>query len=154
MFSTDNRRRDGGPGLGYSTSSKRRNPDKLVTLTAESAGWDAGNYAVIKLNDQQIRVQQNENGHYRGLHIVALDPERGEVLAAQAFDTYVSSALFDQFISRGIPQGTIILAACKDECVSKLSDRGRQFFADMGSEEIWNLAYRSGFSFVGTYGRR
>ena len=74
------------------------------------------------------------------------------VEAAKVFDTYKTSDAFDEFISKALPEGRIIAAACKDECVSKLSQKGKQWFANMGSKEIWNLGYREAFSFTGISG--
>lgn len=34
-----------------------------------------------------------------------------------------------------------------------LSDAAKQWFADLGSSEIWKLEYRCGFTFIGTSGR-
>ena len=49
---------------------------------------------------------------------------------------------FDTFITRPIPLGHIIVAACQDECVSSLSLQGKQWFAKMGSNEIFNVEDR------------
>lgn len=53
-----------------------------------------------------------------------------------------------------LKDGYIVVAACQDECVTNLSDASKQFFADMGSTEIWNLKYREGFAFIGIKGRK
>ena len=66
-------------------------------------------------------MEENEEGHYRGLHIVIINPKTGIVENAKVFDTYKSSDEFDDFISSGIPYGYIIVAACKDECSRRLS---------------------------------
>lgn len=62
---------------------------------------------------------------------------------ARIFDTYDEGEEFDQFIDEcKVPEGFIIVAASQDECVTNLSGKGKQWFADMGSKEIWNLEYR------------
>lgn len=81
----------------------------------------------------------NENDHHRGFHIVVLDPTDGEIIAAKVFDTYSSSEGLDWFLRDGIPHGYIVIAACKDDGARHLSERGKQWFANMGSTEIWNL---------------
>ena len=68
------------------------------------------------------------------------------------FDTYKSSVLFDKFIKRTIPEGYIVIAACKDDCVTELSEEGKKWFEDMGSKLIRDLTYRCGFAFIGTSG--
>ena len=46
-----------------------------------------------------------------------------------------------------------MVAACKDECVTNLTDVSKKWFADLGSEEIWNLKYRDAFCFIGKKGK-
>ena len=41
----------------------------------------------------------------------------GRVEVARSFDTYKSSKSLDNFIARVIPNGYIVVAACKDECI-------------------------------------
>ena len=72
---------------------------------------------------------------------------------AKAFDTYKDSGMFDQFIKESIPTGHIIVAACKDDCMAKLSLEGRKWFQNLGSKQIWNVQYRCGFVFIGAAGR-
>ena len=45
------------------------------------------------------------------------------------------------------------VAVCEDDCVTALSEPCKQWFADMGSKEIWKLTYRNGFAFIGVSGR-
>ena len=51
-----------------------------------------------------------------------------------------------------IPDGHVIVAACKDDCMYRLSQDVKAWFARMGSKEVWNLEYRQGFSFIGVNG--
>ena len=60
---------------------------------------------------------------------------------ARVFDTYTSSEGFEKFIDRGLPEGRIIVAACKDECANGLSEKSRQWFQEMGSAEVVSLGY-------------
>ena len=98
-------------------------------------------------------VEKNRSDHYRGLHVVIIHPFNGRVEEAKVFDTYAESEGFDAFVSRGIPEGRIVVAACKDDCTRKLSQAGKLWFASMGSKEIWNLEYRCGFVFIGASGQ-
>ena len=43
-----------------------------------------------------------------------------------------------------VEDGDIIVAACKDDCVNKLSFKAKKFFYSMMSDksEIWDLRYR------------
>jgi len=101
-----------------------------------------------------VHVHPNENHDYRGLHVVVFNPKSGSVETAKAFDTYKSSAALENFIGQHIPEGFIIAAACMDDCVSNLSKNAKQWFANMGSKEIWNVGYRQGFTFIGVAGRK
>ena len=58
------------------------------------------------------------------------------------------------FIYNAIPKGFIVIAACMDDCVTQLSNKSKCWFADMGSQEIWNLGYRQGFAFIGIMGEK
>ena len=86
------------------------------------------------------------------MHIVVLNPADKDGWA-QVFDTYARSEELDDFITKQIPEGHIIIAACKDECTTKLSQAGRRWFSDLGSTQISNLKYRQGFAFIGIIGR-
>ena len=50
--------------------------------------------------------------------------------------------------------GYIVVAACKDECVTKLSLKAKYWFKEMGSTEIMDLRYREGFAFIGVLGAK
>ena len=84
--------------------------------------------------------------------MVVLDPASGKVELAKAFDTYESSVELDKVIPN-IPESSIIIAACQDDCVSNLSQTGKNLFRRMGSQQIDNLGYRQGFSFIGSPGK-
>ena len=100
-----------------------------------------------------MHFEKNESGHFRGLHIVVVNPSKARVELAKVFDTYKTADGFDDFIASDIPEGHIVVAACKDDCASNLSPKARQWFVEMGSKEIVNLEYRQGFAFIGTMGR-
>ena len=70
-------------------------------------------------------MEKNENGHSRGLHIVVINTFNGRVETAKVFDTYKGSQEFDKFIRDDILEGFIVVAACKDDCVSNLSEEGK-----------------------------
>ena len=80
-----------------------------------------------------MEVRRNEHFHYRGLHVVVINPANGKVVTARAFDTYQWRRSFDDFIAEEIPNGHIVVAACKDDCITNMSQAGKQWFADMGS---------------------
>ena len=120
-------------------------------IQASSAGFNAGDSAEIIVNDVKVEFQPNEQNHYRGLHVAQLDPTNGKVIMARVFDTHSTSQGLEAFI-KTVPVGHIVVAACKDECASNLSQTARQWFVSMGSQEISRLQYREGFVFIGTNG--
>lgn len=114
----------------------------VILVQALSAGFHAGNYAKITINNKPIDLQRNSSGHYRGLHVVCINPRTGEHEFAMVFDTYNYPMNFDSFIARGIPEGYIIVIACKDDCITKLSHGAKRWLTALGSKEIAKLAYR------------
>ena len=123
-----------------------------LLIQATSAGFESGNAATIVINHVPITLQNNENGHDRGLHIVLVNPADAKVEFAKVFDTHESSQHLDNFIATGVPDGHIVVAACKDECFTNISESAKKWFTDMGSKEINNLKYREGFAFIGING--
>ena len=68
---------------------------------------------------------------------------------AKVFDTYKTSDDLEDFIDFDVKKGSIVIVACKDDCVTKMSDQVKQWFSDMGSKYIKNLQYRQSFVFIG-----
>ena len=132
--------------------------ESLIFIQAQSAGFDGGNLARITINGTSVNIEKNVNGNYRGLHLAIINPFNGNVESAQVFDTYKSSEQLDEFIevpaNQAISEGFIIVAACKDDCVTHLSQKAKSWFADMGSKEIHNLKYRQAFAFIGVSGKK
>ena len=64
-----------------------------------SAGFDAGCFARITLDDFPVDIQKNENNHYRGFHIVIMNAETGQIVHKRVFDTYKSSDSFEAFLA-------------------------------------------------------
>lgn len=75
----------------------------------------------MKINNQKVAVLKNENNDFRGVHIYLINPENGLVVVAKVFDTYKSPDYFDGLISQKIPEGYIVVAACKDDMITSLS---------------------------------
>ena len=99
--------------------------DIMYTITASSGGLYGSDFADISINNKKVEVESNQNGHFRGIHIVIINQDNGKIELAKVFDTYESSDDFDKFIDSGIPKGHIIVAACKDECVKNMSLKGK-----------------------------
>ena len=94
---------------------------KTLVISATSAGKNDGDLAKITINNVPVKLKPNRNGNYKGLHLVTVNAQTGKIKSAQVFET--SSSEFETFIeNEGVPTGDIIVIACKDECVSNLSD--------------------------------
>lgn len=71
-------------------------------------------------------VAMNESKNLRGLHIVIINPDTGEIERAKAFDTYKSSRMIMEFMTEMFElryRGYIIAAACMDDCAKQLDHR-------------------------------
>ena len=71
----------------------------VYVIKANSSGFNGSNKAEITINDVPVAMGNNENNTDRGMHIVLIDPDSGDVECARIFDTYESSVEFDKFIS-------------------------------------------------------
>lgn len=121
-------------------------------VTVSSNGYNRGNSAEISIDGTPIKMDKNENGHDRGLHVVSINELTGIVEHAKVFDTHKSSKVFETFIKNqlNIPPGRIVVAACKDDFMTQLSKRGKRWFSSqMGSDQIYNINYKCGFVFIG-----
>ena len=129
-------------------------PVDTYVINVESCGFDSGNKATIKINDQIMEINENENKHHRGLHIILINGEDGTIDHAKAYDTYESSRKLEEFIDSPLARtkGHIVVAACKDECSQQLSHKVEDWFISMGAEEIVNLYYRLSYVFIGILG--
>ena len=109
----------------------------MLVVQVTSAGFDDKNQdASVCINREQVEIKVNENGNLRGLHIVVASPDDGAVVKAQAYDTHESSEELEKFISEEMAYGSIVVAACQDECSKNLSEKVKEWFQRMGSKEI------------------
>lgn len=130
------------------------NDHKSIWVTASSSGFNGSNHARITVNDVDLVLPFNITGNHRGFHIAIINNKTG-TLQGRVFDTYDSAAEFEKFLSdeSNCPEGHFVVAACKDDCAQRLSKKCKQWFKDMGSQEIDNVEYREGFAFIGVLGR-
>ena len=72
--------------------------------------------ANITLNGEKVVCEPNENKHYRGLHIVIVNPSTMKSEFAKVFDTYKDSSDLEVFVQSYNTSNKIVVAACRDEC--------------------------------------
>ena len=136
------------------TSADSQSAKNVLVISAKSSGYSTGNSTQIRINEEAVLMEANENNHHRGLHVVVVNPATGKPEHARVFDTYHTSDNLDQFISgTELPDGSIVVVACQDDCTNNLSATAKRWLTDMGSAEFWNLGYRCGYAFIGTVGR-
>ena len=133
-------------------------PIHPMTVQVASCGWNYdndGGWAAIRVNELSLNIPKNENQNYRGLHLAVVDPKTSKAIIKECFDTYSSSTKLEEFIASDlVPDGFIVAAACRDDCVKSLSETTKKWFESMGSDIISDLKYREGFSFIGVKGQQ
>lgn len=67
-------------------------------VQAVSAGFEAGNFAKIIIDNKPVKLPKNENGHHRGLHLVVMNSSNGQVEFCKVFDTFKSSSALEEFL--------------------------------------------------------
>ena len=125
----------------------------VMVVQVQSAGYKGGNFAKITINDLPVEIlgDNNQNPSQWGLHVVLINNTNGIVEAAKSFDTYEHSRVINAFITNDIPDGWIVCAACKDECIMNLSKKAKDWLVKMGSKEIYQTRQGCGFAFIGVY---
>lgn len=117
----------------------------VLKVVVESAGIRSGNQCHINVFEKQ------ESKNSRGMNMVVIDPQSGDVTLARTFDTFERSGPMEAELVK-IPAGHIIAVGIKDEGTRKLSGKVKQFFKDMGSKEIDQIKYRYSWAFIGING--
>ena len=120
----------------------------VMVVRATSAGFEAGNMAEILINNVPVVCEANENGHDRGLHLVVINSLTGAVVTARVFDSHHSGRALRDYVeaAKKLPDGHIVVVACKDDCVSSLPAAAELWLAELGSKEVWKLAWRQGYA--------
>ena len=58
--------------------------------------------AEISIDGTAVKMLKNESNHYRGLHLVIIDPDSGKVVTNQVYDTYKSSDALEAVILKNM----------------------------------------------------
>ena len=116
-------------------------------LHVRSAGQPYGNSASIALNQVELAANQ------RGYNLVALAPD-GRVVATAAFDTYYepkAAARLAAFVG-GLPQGTLVAGAVRDEASHRLTEEAVAALRTLGVAGDLRGHFRDSHAFVGVKG--
>jgi hypothetical protein len=90
----------------------------------------------------------------RGYNLTALDPRSGRILEQRGFDTWANTYeadLLADFVA-GLPEGTIVLAAARDDASRFLDDRAVAALASLGSAVDLRQMPGSGHALIGVKG--
>ena len=119
-----------------------------VSLVVRSAGQETGDFAHIYV----AGVDRSPNR--RGYNLVALSPADGRVLAAAAFDTHADAAASRRLAEwvRGLPPGTVVAAAIRDEASLNLGSEAVDAFRALGSAADLRGRFRWGHALIGVTG--
>lgn len=126
-----------------------------ITIKAESAGSNLGNFARITLNDSEIAF-----GNYtRGLNVAVFDETTGQILTTTSFDTFIrdNARSFASFIE-SLPTGRIVAIAVKDDAMANLLKEQEvrnlvvKAFLSIGSLKFFNLKFRGSGALIGQKG--
>ncbi|MFN8535465.1 MAG: interleukin-like EMT inducer domain-containing protein [Dehalococcoidia bacterium] len=119
-----------------------------VDLRVESAGLAAGNRAHILVDGHQVARDR------RGYNLVAVDPANGRVLLSQAYDTFADDGASARLAAAigGLPKGTIVLLAVKDDASAKLGEDAVGALRLAGIGVDLRGAFRTAHAAVGVVG--
>lgn len=110
-------------------------------------------YAVIKINDEEIVSRKQSR---RGINLVILNGEDHSVIHNKRYNTYKYVEASNQMVAaiKKVPKGSIIIAAVKDDAKKNLNYAARRVFMNMGGTNIWKIAYKQAWGFIGIKGMK
>uniref|UniRef100_A0A098M064 Protein FAM3B-like protein n=1 Tax=Hypsiglena sp. JMG-2014 TaxID=1550645 RepID=A0A098M064_9SAUR len=103
--------------------------------------------------EDTLLLSEQEGNAGRGINIAIVDYKTGKVADIDYFDMWEGefSEAMTGFISRA-PQKSLIFMVTHDDGSTKLKEDSKKAIAELGSEEIWNLKFRSGWVFLAAKG--
>ncbi|KAM6448315.1 protein FAM3B isoform 1-T1 [Liasis olivaceus] len=103
--------------------------------------------------EDELLISEQQGNAGRGINIAIVDYDTGKAVAAKCFDMWEGefSGPMADFIHNA-PQRSLLFMATHDDGNSKLQEVGKNAIAELGSKEIWNLKFRSGWVFLAAKG--
>ena len=124
-----------------------------IQIVAKSAGTSFGNFAKISVEGKAVEIDYS-----RGLNIVVLDENNGNILHSIVYDTHTNYAAntvpadaFASFIN-SLPRGRVVAIAMKEEAVSALTESAKQACESIGSVLIRRVNRGGSWAIIGTKG--
>ncbi|XP_074458812.1 protein FAM3D [Larus michahellis] len=104
--------------------------------------------------DDRILMSSVKNNIGRGLNIALVNGTDGNLLKTGAFDMYSGDVnKLDAFLQE-IKAGTIVLTASYDDPATKMNDKVRALFVELGSNHVKQLGFRDNWIFLGAKGMK
>ncbi|XP_059679298.1 protein FAM3D isoform X2 [Gavia stellata] len=99
-----------------------------------------------------VLMSNVKNNVGRGLNIALVNGTSGQLLKADVFDMYSGDInKLDTFLQE-IKHGTIVLTASYDDAATKMNDKVRAHFMELGSSHVSKLGFRDNWVFLGAKG--
>jgi len=148
-----------GVVLGYAKRTRRTRTREESqagsSIEVFSAGYAAGkenSYAEIRINGDDVVSRKNSK---RGINVVALNGADHKIILNGVYNTSnrkknESDRLVKDLSS--LPEGTVIIAAVRDDGARNLKHSAKKVFMAMGSQDIKKLGYKQSWGFIGVKG--
>ncbi|XP_030357142.1 protein FAM3D [Strigops habroptila] len=102
--------------------------------------------------DGMVLMSSVKNNIGRGLNIALVNGTNGQLLKVDTFDMYSGDInKLDTFLQE-IKHGTIVLTASYDDPATKMNDKIRAHFTELGSSHVSKLGFRDNWVFLGAKG--
>ncbi|KFQ25585.1 Protein FAM3D, partial [Merops nubicus] len=102
--------------------------------------------------DGAILMSSVKNNVGRGLNIALVNGTSGQLLRTDTFDMYSGDInKLDTFLQQ-IKHGTIVLTASYDDAATKMNNKVRAHFEELGSSHVSKLGFRDNWVFLGAKG--
>ncbi|XP_010009694.1 PREDICTED: protein FAM3D [Nestor notabilis] len=99
-----------------------------------------------------VLMSSVKNNVGRGLNIALVNGTNGQLLKVDTFDMYSGDInKLDTFLQE-IKHGTIMLTASYDDPATKMNDKVRAHFTELGSSHVSKLGFRDNWVFLGAKG--
>ncbi|XP_010071557.1 PREDICTED: protein FAM3D-like [Pterocles gutturalis] len=102
--------------------------------------------------DDEVLMSSVKNNVGRGLNIALVNGTSGQLLKAGTFDMYSGDITKLETFLQEIKHGTIVLAATYDDPATKMNDKVRELFVELGSSHVGDLRFRDNWVFLGAKG--
>ncbi|NXY68043.1 FAM3D protein, partial [Glareola pratincola] len=102
--------------------------------------------------DDIILMSSMKNNIGRGLNIALVNGTDGKLLKTGIFDMYSGNIKKLEAFLQEIKAGTIVLTASYDDPATKMNDKVRAHFVELGSSHVKKLGFRDNWVFLGAKG--